>query len=91
MQEVKIKLSSVNDVNELVSTISCFDCGFDIDTDRSVVDAKSIMGIFSLDLSKVLALKIHSSDENEIMKIRGRIEKFIVGDPAIVVSETSGA
>ena len=60
MQEVKIKLSSVNDVNELVSTISCFDCGFDIDTDRSVVDAKSIMGIFSLDLSKVLSLKIHS-------------------------------
>ena len=80
MQEVKIKLSSVNDVNELVSTISCFDCGFDIDTDRSVVDAKSIMGIFSLDLSKVLSLKIHSSDENEIMKIKGKIEKFIVGD-----------
>ena len=79
MQEVKIKLSSVNDVNELVSTISCFDCGFDIDTDRSVVDAKSIMGIFSLDLSKVLSLKIHSSDENEIMKIKGKIEKFIVG------------
>lgn len=79
MQEVKIKLSSVNDVNELVSTISCFDCGFDIDTDRSVVDAKSIMGIFSLDLSKVLFLKIHSSDENEIMKIKGKIEKFIVG------------
>lgn len=91
MQEVKIKLSSVNDVKEFVSTISCFDCEFDIDTDRSVVDAKSIMGIFSLDLSKVLTLKIHSSDENEIMKIRGRIEKFIVGDPAIVVSETSGA
>lgn len=79
MQEVKIKLSSVNDVNEFVSTISCFDCGFDIDTDRSVVDAKSIMGIFSLDLSKVLSLKIHSSDENEIMKIKGKIEKFIVG------------
>lgn len=91
MQEVKIKLSSVNDVKEFVSTISCFDCGFDIDTDRSVVDAKSIMGIFSLDLSKVLTLKIHSSDGNEIMKIRGKIEKFIVGDPAIVVSETSGA
>ncbi|MGN1128348.1 MAG: HPr family phosphocarrier protein [Candidatus Flemingiibacterium sp.] len=78
MQEVKIKLSSVNDVNEFVSTISCFDCGFDIDTDRSVVDAKSIMGIFSLDLSKVLSLKIHSSDENDIMKIKGKIEKFIV-------------
>ena len=80
MQEVKIKLSSVNDVNEFVSTISCFDCGFDIDTDRSVVDAKSIMGIFSLDLSKELSLKIHSSDASEIMKIKGKIEKFIVGD-----------
>lgn len=79
MQEVKIKLSSVNDVNEFVSTISCFDCGFDIDTDRSVVDAKSIMGIFSLDLSKELSLKIHSSDASEIMKIKGKIEKFIVG------------
>ena len=80
MQEVKIKLSSVNDVKEFVSAISCFDCGFDIDTDRSVVDAKSIMGIFSLDLSKELSLKIHSSDASEIMKIKGKIEKFIVGD-----------
>lgn len=87
MNEVKIKLSSVNDVKEFVSAISFFNCAFDIDTGRSVVDAKSIMGIFSLDLSKELSLKIHSSDEDEIMKIKGRIERFIVGDPTIVVSE----
>ena len=80
MNNVKIRLSSVNDVKEFVSAVSSCDCDIDIAADRYIIDAKSIMGIFSLDLSKPLALKINSTDENEIADALGKIERFIVNE-----------
>lgn len=78
MVERKIQLSSVNDVKEFVSAVSFCSCDIDIIADRYIIDAKSIMGIFSLDLSKPLVLKINSTDENEIEEILDKIEQFIV-------------
>ncbi len=78
MTEVKIRLSSVNDVKDFVSAVSLCRCDIDIAADRYIIDAKSIMGIFSLDLSKPLVLKINSTDENEIADVLGKIERFIV-------------
>ena len=78
MNVVKIRLSSVNDVKEFVSAVSFCSCELDIEADRYIIDAKSIMGIFSLDLSKPLVLKINSADENEIADVLGKIEQFIV-------------
>ena len=75
---VKIRLSSVNDVKEFVSAVSFCSCELDIEADRYIIDAKSIMGIFSLDLSKPLVLKINSADENEIADVLGKIERFII-------------
>lgn len=43
-----------------VNEISKFDCDFDLVSGRYVIDAKSIMGIFSLDLSKPINLNIHA-------------------------------
>ena len=40
-----------------------FDCDFDLVSGRYVIDAKSIMGIFSLDLSKPIDLNIHAEDD----------------------------
>ena len=80
MNEVKIKLSSVNDVKEFVSAVSFCGCDIDIAADRYIIDAKSIMGIFSLDLSKPLELRIISEDENEIADAIGKIERFIVSE-----------
>lgn len=80
MTEVKIRLSSVNDVKEFVGAVSFCSCDIDIAADRYIIDAKSIMGIFSLDLSKPLVLKINSTDENEIADVLGKIERFIVRD-----------
>lgn len=80
MTEVKIRLSSVNDVKEFVGAVSFSSCDIDIAADRYIIDAKSIMGIFSLDLSKPLVLKINSTDENEIADVLGKIERFIVRD-----------
>ena len=80
MNVVKIRLSSVNDVKEFVSAVSFCSCELDIEADRYIIDAKSIMGIFSLDLSKPLMLKINSTDENEISDVLGKIERFIVSE-----------
>ena len=78
MTEIKIRLSSVNDVKDFVSAVSFCSCDIDIAADRYIIDAKSIMGIFSLNLSKPLVMKINSTDENEIADVLGKIEQFIV-------------
>lgn len=61
-----------------MSYVTGFECDFEIISGRFVVDAKSIMGIFSLDLSKKLTLVIQSDDECEIDKIKNKIGRFIV-------------
>lgn len=78
MCEVEIKLNTINDVKDLVSYVTGFDCDFEIVSGRFVVDAKSIMGIFSLDLSKELKLVIRSDDEFEVERIKNEIKRFIV-------------
>lgn len=78
MCEVQIKLNTIDDVKNLVSDITEFECDFEIISGRFVVDAKSIMGIFSLDLSKKLMLVIQSDDEYKIDKIKDKIGRFIV-------------
>lgn len=78
MREVTIKLEAINDVKNFVSAVTKFECDFDIAADRYVVDAKSIMGIFSLDLSKPLTLQINTDDEKEIGDVLKAISAVIV-------------
>ena len=78
MREVTIQLETINDVKNFVSTVTKFECDFDIAVDRYVVDAKSIMGIFSLDLSKPLTLQINTDDEKEIGDVLKAISAVIV-------------
>ena len=69
MKTVKISLNSIDKVKAFVNEISKFDCDFDLVSGRYVIDAKSIMGIFSLDLSKPIDLAIHTEDNlNEILE-----------------------
>ena len=63
MKTVKISLNSIDKVKSFVNEITKFDNDFDLVSGRYVIDAKSIMGIFSLDLSKPINLNIHA-DEN---------------------------
>ena len=60
MKTVQISLNSIGKVKSFVNTISQFDYDFDLISGRYVIDAKSIMGIFSLDLSKPIDLNIHA-------------------------------
>lgn len=63
MKTVKISLNSIDAVKSFVNTVTKFDSDFDLVSGRYVIDAKSIMGIFSLDLSKPIELNIHSEDD----------------------------
>lgn len=63
MKTVNISLNTIEKVKSFVSTINSFDNEFDLISGRYVIDAKSIMGIFSLDLSKPISLNIHADDE----------------------------
>ena len=63
MKTVQISLNSIDKVKSFVNDITKFDHDFDLVSGRYVIDAKSIMGIFSLDLSKPIDLNIHA-DEN---------------------------
>ncbi|MEG1448127.1 MAG: HPr family phosphocarrier protein [Oscillospiraceae bacterium] len=75
MQEFKINLSTIQNVKEFVNTVSRFDFDVDLVSGRYSVDAKSIMGIFSLELSKPLTMRIMSTDCDEFISL---IQKFIV-------------
>ena len=60
MKKVMISLNSIDKVKSFVNDISRFDYDFDLVSGRYVIDAKSIMGIFSLDLSKPIELNLHA-------------------------------
>ena len=62
MKNVTIKLETINDVKNFVNIVNKYDFDIDLISERYVVDAKSIMGIFSLDLSKPIDLNIPAED-----------------------------
>ena len=69
MKTVQISLNSIDKVKSFVNAITQYEYDFDLISGRYVIDAKSIMGIFSLDLSKPIALAIHTEEHlDEIME-----------------------
>ncbi len=70
MKTVQISLNSIDKVKSFVNDVTKFDNDFDLVSGRYVIDAKSIMGIFSLDLSKPIDLNIHAEDNmDEILSV----------------------
>ena len=70
MKTVKISLNSIDKVKAFVNEVTKYDAEFDLVSGRYVIDAKSIMGIFSLDLSKPINLNIHAdAGLDEILEI----------------------
>ena len=70
MKTVKISLNSIDKVKSFVNDVTKFDTDLDLVSGRYVIDAKSIMGIFSLDLSKPIDLNIHESDDSaEVLEV----------------------
>lgn len=75
MKTFNIALKTINDVKDFVNIVNKYDFDVDLSTGRYVVDAKSIMGIFSLDLSKPIKVEVHTNDCSDFMEA---VKKFIV-------------
>ena len=70
MKTVQISLNSIDKVKSFVNAITQFNFDFDLISGRYVIDAKSIIGIFSLDLSKPIDLAIHTEDDlDKVMEV----------------------
>lgn len=75
MNKFLISLATINDVKEFVNIISLCDFDVDLVSGRYSIDAKSIMGIFSLDLSRPVELVAHVDNCDDLVK---KLDRFIV-------------
>lgn len=75
MTKTTVFLQAINDVKEFVNIVMKYDFDIDLVSGRYAIDAKSIMGIFSLDLSKPIQLNAHTDDAEDLLK---DLNKFIV-------------
>ena len=71
MKSVTVMLATINDVKSFVNIVTKYDFDVDLVSGRYAIDAKSIMGIFSLDLSKPINLNVHAEGNNldEVLKV----------------------
>ena len=76
MKTVQISLNSIDKVKSFVNEITKYDNDFDLVSGRYVIDAKSIMGIFSLDLSKPIDLNIHA--DSNLDDILAALDSYII-------------
>ena len=77
MKSVLISLNSIEKVKSFANEIVKFEDDFDLTSGRYVVDAKSIMGIFSLDLSQDITLNIHA-DDSKVESILTALAPYII-------------
>ena len=75
MKEMKIKLFTIQEVREFVNMVILADFEVDLVQGRYIIDAKSIMGIFSLDLLSPITLVAHSDNADALF---AKIAKFAV-------------
>lgn len=75
MKSVSIRLSYAEEVKTFVNTVNRYPYDVDLRAGRHVVDAKSILGIFSLDLSKPITLDIYSDECDDLVQ---DIQQFTV-------------
>lgn len=76
MTTVNIKLDSIEKIKEFNRIVCRFECDFDLEQGRYYIDAKSMLGILSLDLSAVLQLHFTTSEE-EVKTILEAIKDYI--------------
>lgn len=76
MKTYKILLDSIDSVKDFVNMINRFKSEIDLASGRYVVDAKSIMGIFSLELSKPLLVTVYGDEELD--EIETALQPFII-------------
>ena len=75
MKSVTLKLSQAEEIKEFVNTVNRYAYEMDLRAGRHVVDAKSILGIFSLDLSKPVIMEVYSDHCDDLLE---EVKPFII-------------
>ena len=76
MVKLTVKIVSMQDADKFNKLCSKFDCDMNLQSGKYYVDAKSIMGIFSLDLSKPIDLNIHA--DGDVDAILAALDPYII-------------
>ncbi len=74
MKTFNILLKEINDVKNFVNIVGRYNSEMDLSSGRYIVDAKSIMGIFSLDLTKPIKVEAHGEDCSDLL---AELDSFI--------------
>lgn len=77
MTTAKILLNTIESVKDFVNIVSKFDAAMDLSSGRYIVDAKSIMGIFSMNLSRSMELCIHD-DGAEAGEVLAQLQGYLI-------------
>ena len=78
MKTFEISLASIGDVKDFVNIVSKYSCDIDLKSGRYIVDAKSIMGIFSLDLTKPITTEVHCDGSAECEALMNDLKRFMI-------------
>jgi len=78
MKKIQIKLVTIEDIRNFVNILAKYDIDLDLQQGRYTVDARSLMGIFSLDLLKPVDFAINSEDENILNSVLNDVKDWIV-------------
>ena len=78
MKKTQIKLSTIEDVRNFVSLLSKYSVDLDLQSGRYTVDARSLMGIFSLDLLKPIDFIIYSEDQSIVSSVLKDVKQWTV-------------
>lgn len=76
MTKVTINLNKVENIKKFISVVNTFESDIDISSGRILLDAKSIMALYSLDLSKDIDIISHANTEDEIQRFKAEMRKF---------------
>ncbi len=75
MKSFNIRLKEINDVYKLVNTLLAYDGAVDLGSGRYIVDGRSLLGIFSLDLRQPVAVHVHRDEDVE--KLQSLLSEFV--------------
>ena len=70
MVECVIKISLIEDIKRFVSIVDSIECDIDLVKGSVIVDAKSLMGVFIIDISQPTKIVIHRDDESLLDKFK---------------------
>ena len=74
--KIKIRLNNIDTVKKFANVAGTFEADIDVIADRAVIDGKSILGLFSLDLTQDMYVRIVTDDINERIKFEYEMEEF---------------